>query len=69
MECPVCGKPLTHPIVQCAICKVNLHRDCAKKIGGRYYCKRCYRQGKKMARYERMAQREALGQKAPKKLW
>lgn len=69
MDCPVCGKPLAPPSVQCSLCKAEVHRDCAKKLTGRYYCKRCYRQGKKMARYERMAQRRALGQHAPKKLW
>jgi hypothetical protein len=69
MDCPVCGESVTPPAVGCFICKVQLHRACAKKLTGKYYCKRCYRQGKRLARYERMAQREALGQTAPKKLW
>jgi uncharacterized protein with PIN domain len=69
MECPTCGKPLSPPVARCDICKEEIHRSCAKKLTGRYYCRRCYRQGKRMARYERMAQRAALGQQAPKKLW
>jgi late competence protein required for DNA uptake (superfamily II DNA/RNA helicase) len=69
VDCPTCGKPLNARTVRCSRCEVELHRGCAKKTMGKYYCKRCYREGKKLARYERMAQRTALGQSAPKKMW
>ncbi|MFN4133654.1 MAG: hypothetical protein ACK4GQ_04730 [Candidatus Hadarchaeales archaeon] len=68
-ECPACGKLISPPTVKCTKCGVEMHRGCAKKTMGKFYCKQHYREGKKMARYEKMAQMDALGQKAPKKLW
>ena len=55
--CPVCGKPLQPPIIKCASCGTELHRECAKKTLGKAYCKNCFKKGKKESRYERMAQR------------
>jgi len=36
---------------------------------GKPYCKNCFRQAKKQSRYERMAQRDALGGGKPGKMW
>jgi hypothetical protein len=36
---------------------------------GKFYCKNCYRAAKKQARFERMAQREALAGGKPGKIW
>lgn len=69
VNCAVCGKEIAGEKVECAICKTAMHRGCAKKISGKYYCKQCYKEGKKRARYERMAQRAMIGKKLPKKLW
>jgi late competence protein required for DNA uptake (superfamily II DNA/RNA helicase) len=59
-DCPVCGKPLAPPTLKCDSCKVEIHKDCAKKTTGKHYCKSCFKEGKKLARYERMAQRAAI---------
>jgi len=67
--CAVCGKEIAGGKVKCEICGAEMHEECAKKIMGRRYCKRCYKEGKKRARYERMAQRSMIGKKLPKKLW
>jgi len=68
-SCAVCGKEIAGGAVKCAICGAEMHRDCAKKISGKFYCRRCSREGKRRARYERMAQRAMVGKKLPKKLW
>jgi predicted amidophosphoribosyltransferase len=69
-DCSACGKPLAPPTVKCLSCGAELHRACAKRVMGRSYCKKCYKQAKKQARYERMAQRaEVFGAKRPTKVW
>lgn len=68
-NCPICNKPLEPPTVKCANCGTELHRACAKKTTGKSYCKECYKQGKKQARYERMAQRDAWGGSRPGETW
>jgi hypothetical protein len=55
--------------VKCANCDVELHRACAKRTIGKSYCKNCFKQAKKQTRYERMAQRDALGGGKPGKMW
>ncbi len=67
--CPVCGKPLEARKVKCFGCAVELHRECAKKTMGKFYCRRCYREGKRRARLERMRQWGGMGKKVPHKLW
>lgn len=57
-NCPICDKALEQPTVKCAKCGVELHRACAKRTMGKFYCKDCFREGKKLGRYERMAQRD-----------
>ncbi|MCQ8898414.1 MAG: hypothetical protein NQU48_03130 [Hadesarchaea archaeon] len=54
-SCSVCGKPVERG-VRCSTCGATLHRECAKKILGKFYCRKCYREGRKEARYERMRQ-------------
>lgn len=56
-------------MVKCSSCSAELHRACAKRTMGKSYCKDCYKQAKKQARFERMAQREALGGGKPGKIW
>lgn len=68
-DCPTCGKPLEPPTIECSSCGAGLHRACAKRTMGKSYCKNCYKQAKKQARFERMAQREALGREKPGKMW
>lgn len=68
-DCPICEKPLEPPTIKCTSCGVELHRACAKRTMGKSYCKNCYRQAKKQARYERMAQRDAWGGGKPGRMW
>lgn len=60
MDCPVCGEPLSAPTVKCSGCGVLLHKKCAKRTLGKSYCKSCYKQAKKTARYEIMARKSAM---------
>ncbi|MEM2866830.1 MAG: hypothetical protein QW098_06815 [Candidatus Hadarchaeales archaeon] len=55
-SCAVCGRPISESGVKCSGCGANLHRECAKKLLGKFYCRGCLREGKKQARYERMRQ-------------
>lgn len=57
-NCPTCGDPLEEPIVACSICGREIHRDCAKKLSGEWYCKGCKKEAKKKSRYEKMARRD-----------
>ena len=41
VSCAVCGKEIAGEAVKCAICGTEMHRDCAKKISGKFYCRRC----------------------------
>ncbi|KUO42180.1 MAG: hypothetical protein AVW05_00430 [Hadesarchaea archaeon DG-33] len=68
-DCPICGKPLESPMVKCSSCNAELHRACAKRTMGKSYCKDCYKQAKKQARFERMVQHEALGREKPGRMW
>jgi hypothetical protein len=69
-ECPTCSKLIEPPAVRCSNCGVELHRACAKKTLGRWYCKGCYKEAKKQAKFERMAQRAStFGAERPGKLW
>ena len=68
-DCPVCGKPLGPPTIKCSSCGSEIHRACAKRTMGKSYCRNCFRQAKKEARFERMAQRAALGRKKPGEMW
>jgi len=36
---------------------MEVHRKCAKKRVGRWYCRRCYKEAKKEITYEKMARR------------
>lgn len=57
VNCPTCGEPLEGNTVVCSICGVELHRDCAKKLRGDWYCKDCKKEAKKKSRYEKMSRR------------
>ncbi len=57
-DCSVCGKPLSPPTVKCNKCHSEVHRGCSKKTLGQVYCRNCFKQGKKLSRYEKMAQRD-----------
>ncbi|MDI6819677.1 MAG: hypothetical protein QMC89_02065 [Candidatus Hodarchaeaceae archaeon] len=70
VECPACGKQLSPPTVKCSGCGVELHRACARRTTGKWYCKDCYKKGKREARFEHMAQRASIfGAKKPGKVW
>ncbi len=70
VDCPVCGKELTPPTIRCSICGAEVHRRCGKKLVGKWYCKGCYKEAKKEARYERMAQRSAtFSGRKPGRIW
>ncbi|MGQ9788230.1 MAG: hypothetical protein ACUVQM_02835 [Candidatus Hadarchaeaceae archaeon] len=58
-NCAICEKTLEKPTVKCSSCGREMHRVCAKKTLGKYYCKSCFKKGKQQSRYERMAQRDA----------
>jgi len=57
VQCPVCGGELSPPTVRCSRCDMEVHRKCAKKRVGRWYCRRCYKEAKKEITYEKMARR------------
>jgi len=69
IECPECRKPLEPPTVKCMGCGIELHRSCARKTSGRWYCGSCFKRGKREARLERMAQRASMASGKPGKLW
>jgi len=58
-NCPICDKGLEPPTVKCSKCGTELHKSCAKRTTGKFYCKDCFKEGKKLSRYERMAQRDS----------
>lgn len=58
VDCPVCGEPLEENVVTCSTCGRRLHRDCAKKLSGDWYCNECKKEAKKKSRYEKMARRD-----------
>lgn len=58
VDCPICDGPLKEPVVECSSCGVEMHKRCAKKLSGKWYCKDCKKQGKKESRYEKMAKRD-----------
>ncbi|MBS3815886.1 MAG: hypothetical protein KGY45_04930 [Hadesarchaea archaeon] len=58
-ECPICGESLEEKkTIDCSVCGKEVHRDCAKKLSGTWYCKDCKKKGKKRSRYEKMARRD-----------
>ncbi|MEM2282931.1 MAG: hypothetical protein QXH26_05295 [Candidatus Hadarchaeales archaeon] len=69
MPCAECGREIEARGVRCSTCAAALHRECAKKVLGRWYCRRCYKQAKKTAKFELMARRDYLERKLPKKIW
>lgn len=68
-QCGECGREIQGRGVKCATCSIPLHKECAKKILGKFYCRKCYKQAKKTAKYELMARKDYLVRKYPKKLW
>lgn len=70
MECPTCSRPLTPPILKCSTCGAELHRGCAKKVAGKWYCSGCFKRAKREAKFELMAQRATVfAVKKPGKTW
>ncbi len=57
-ECHICGNTLEEPIVTCSNCGKEVHKECGKKLSGKWYCKDCKKKGKKKSRYEKMSQRD-----------
>ncbi len=58
VECPTCGEPLEDSTVVCSICAKEIHRNCANKKSGKWYCSNCKKEAKQRSRYEEMAQRD-----------
>jgi late competence protein required for DNA uptake (superfamily II DNA/RNA helicase) len=69
MQCVECGREIKERGVKCSTCAAALHQECAKKVLGKWYCRRCYKQAKKSAKFELMARRDYLTKKLPKKIW
>lgn len=66
VECQICGEPIDESPVTCSICGREVHKKCAKKLSGDWYCKDCKKKAKKKSRYEKMARRDrSFGGKGP----
>lgn len=70
VDCLVCEKELAPPTVRCSKCDAEVHRGCAKKRVGKWYCGECYKEAKKEVKYEKMARRaRTFGGGKPGKIW
>jgi len=69
VSCAECGREIKGESVKCTTCASILHRECSKKVLGKWYCRKCYKPAKKSAKFELMARRDYLTKKLPKKIW